>query len=301
MKKTGILAAFAAVGTILSSGCSVPKPEEKEPLKVLMIGNSFSVCTLRHMPTVAKSLGLRLDLASLYIGGCPLKRHWSNVLKDGDKSFLPYDYTRNREGEVTRRKANVCDTLRSEKWDVVTIQQASSSSWKKESYHPCGDQLVAKIRELAPTAKIYIQETWSYTPWDRRLKEWNIAQDEMYEKLKAAYAGFAAKHSLEIIRMGTAVQEWRKRLPVKYTENSFGNDAVGGGRQKVGDQFRRTKENKWEPNSDVCHLSVGREYLQALVWTAKIFGVDVRRCEYKPEFVTENQAELMKQIADELR
>jgi hypothetical protein len=37
------------------------------------------------------------------------------------------------------------------------------------------------------------------------------------------------------------------------------------------------------------------------VWTAKIFGADVRRCEYRPEFVTEDQAKLMKKIADELR
>ena len=46
--------------------------EEKSPrspdgLKVLMIGNSFSICNLREMPQVAKSMGKKLDLASLYI------------------------------------------------------------------------------------------------------------------------------------------------------------------------------------------------------------------------------------------
>lgn len=301
MKKANMIAVIAAVGAIFASGCSMFKNEDEKPLKILMIGNSFSVCNLQHMPAVAKSLGLRLDLASLYIGGCSLERHWENVQKDGDKKFLPYSFARNCEGKVTRGKTNVCDTLRSEKWDIVTIQQASGKSWNKESYHPFGDDLVAKIRELAPTAKIYIQETWSYTPWDKRLEKWNLDQNEMYEKLKAAYAEFAAQHSLTIIPMGTAVQEWRKRLPVKYTENSFGGDVVGGGRQKESDQFKRTKENKWVPNSDVCHLALRGEYLQALVWTAKIFGVDVRRCEYKPEFVTEDQAKLMKKIADELR
>lgn len=301
MKKINIIAAAAAVGAVLTSGCSTFKSEEEKPLRVLMIGNSFSVCALQHMPAVAESLGLRLDLASLYIGGCSLERHWDNVQKDGDKSFLPYGFSRNCEGRITRGKANVCDALRSEKWDVVTVQQASGKSWQKESYHPFGDELVAKIRELAPTAKIYVQETWSYTPWDKRLKKWKIDQDEMYEKLKAAYADFAEQHSLGMIRMGTAVQEWRRRLPVKYTENSFGGDVVGGGRQPERDQFKRTKENRWVPNSDVYHLARRGEYLQALVWTAKLFKTDVRRCKYKPDFVSEEYAKLMKEIADELK
>ena len=183
----------------------------------------------------------------------------------------------------------------------MTIQQVSGLSWKKDSYHPFGDEIVAKIRELAPTAKIYIQETWSYTPWDKRLEKWGIDQNEMYAKLREAYADFARQHSLETIRMGTAVQEWRKRLPVKYTENSFGGDVVGGGRQAKSDLFKRDPDNKWVPNCDVFHLSRGGEYFQALVWIAKLFGADVRRCEYRPDFVTEEHDKLMKKIADELK
>ena len=34
--------------------------------------------------------------------------------------------------------------------------------------------MIAKIHELAPQAKILVQETWSYTPWDKRLKKWGI-------------------------------------------------------------------------------------------------------------------------------
>jgi hypothetical protein len=55
------------------------------------------------------------------------------------------------------------------------------------------------------------------------------------------------------------------------------------------------------PNSDVFHLGRSGEYLQALVWTAKLFGCDVERCKYKPDFVTEENASLMKKIANEVK
>lgn len=303
MKKKTAIVKIASVVAMLSC-CSCLSQNDAgadQPLKVLMVGNSFSVCALQHMPAVAKSMGLKLDLASLYIGGCSLERHWLNVEKASDDKFLPYSFTRNSEGKTTRCRTNICAALQSEKWDVVTIQQASHESWKEESYRPYGDNLVATIRKLAPTAKIVVQETWSYTPWDKRLEKWGIDQNEMYDRIRKAYGAFASRHSLEMIRMGAAVQEWRKRLPVKYTENSFGGDAVGGGRQKAADQFKRDADNKWVVNSDPFHLSVAGEYLQALVWTAKLFDRDVSKCEYKPDFVTDEQASLMKKIASELR
>ena len=192
---------------------------------------------------------------------------------------------------------NICDALRLEKWDVVTVQQASHQSWKPETYSPYGENLLAKIRELAPTAKIYVQETWSYTPWDKRLAAWKIDPDEMYAKLHDAYGAFAKRNGLEVIPFGTAIQEWRRRLPVKYTESSFGGDVVGGGKQDERDHFRRGVNGRWEPNCDVFHLGRKGEYFQALVWAVKLFGVDLMDLEYKPDFVSDDEAKLMKEIA----
>ena len=286
------------LGCLLNSGCSTKDPdEENRGTKVLMIGNSFSISLMSHLPKVAADRGVELDLASLYIGGCSLKKHWDNVQKDGDVEFRPYSFSRNRFGKVTRRKINVCDALRLAKWDIVTIQQASHESWKADTYSPDGDNLVAKIRELAPQAKIVVQETWSYTPWDKRLAKWKIDPDEMYAKLHAAYGTFAARHGLEVVPFGTAVQEWRKRLPVKYTEKSFGGDVVGGRSQKPADQFRRDANWKWVPNCDVFHLNEKGEYFQALVWAHALLGVDTAKVEYKPAFVTDDEAKLMKEIA----
>ena len=295
---------FRLTSLVLSAvliGCSTDKATDDERgTKVLMIGNSFSISLLHHLPQVAADRGIELDLASLYIGGCSLKRHWSNATNDADRAFRPYKFGRNRFGEYVQRTVNVREALQMAKWDIVTIQQASHESWRPETYHPCGDSLVALIRALAPQAKIYVQETWSYTPWDKRLAQWGIDQDQMYAKLHEAYADFAKQHGLGVIPFGTAVQEWRRRLPVKYTEKSFGGDVVGGAWQDPRDQFKRGADNKWVPNSDVFHLNNRGEYFQALVWVRALFGVDLNGLGYRPPFVTEDDAKLMREIAQKV-
>ena len=284
-------------------GCSTSKSEDEENrgTKVLMIGNSFSICLLNHLPQVAADRKFELDLASLFIGGCTLKTHWENAERDGELGFRPYRFGRNRFGTFTETKMNVCDALRLAKWDIVTVQQGSHDSWRPESYHPYGDKLIAKIRELAPQAKIYVQETWSYTPWDGRFKEWGIDQNGMYAKLHDAYAGFAQQFGLKVIPFGTAVQEWRKRLPVKYTEKSFGGDVVGGAWADPRDHFKRNADLKWEVNCDVFHLNARGEYFQALVWATTLLDIDLTDLKYRPTFVSESDAKLMKEIANELK
>jgi len=284
-------------------------------LKVLMIGNSFSISNCQHMPQIAQTLGVDLELGSLYIGGCSLERHWRNVVASTNADFKPYQYDLYRQGKRAGKscKANIPDALRSERWDVVTIQQASPLSWKPESYHPFGDNLIAKIRELAPQAEIVVQETWSYTPWAMKKKLKTLSSpDDMYVRLQRAYATFAESYGLRVIPTGTAIQEWRKRLPVKYTENSFGGDLVGGRHLKAEDRF--VQENgAWIPNPgqasdkdgkrkgacDLTHLNERGEYFQSLVWSAKLLKADVRRCAYRPDFVSQQEDVLMKDIANE--
>ena len=291
------VASLLALACLVFSGCSTSKEQEEYGTKVLMIGNSFSISLLNQLPQVAADCGVELDLASLYIGGCSLKRHWENVERDGEEGFRPYQFGRNRFGAYTQGTANVCEALRMEKWDIVTVQQASHESWQAKTNHPYGSLLVAKIRELAPQAMIYVQETWSYTPWDKRLEKWGIDQNQMYEGLHTAYAGFARQCGLAIIPFGTAVQTWRRLKPVKYTENSFGGDVVGGGQQDERDNFKRDMNGKWVPNCDVFHLNRKGEYFQALVWAKTIFGVDVTDLKYKPAFVSDADAKLMREIA----
>jgi len=295
------------------AACAVGAGEVKS-LKVLAIGNSFSVCTLKEMPQVAKAMGVKLDLASLYIGGCSLERHCACA---ADPADLSYDLGWSRDGvrkaswpeleacvkpttrthgkskkPVPAKGAHVLEVLKAEKWDVVTIQQASHFSWQPATYHPFGDELVKHIRACAPGAEIVVQETWSYTPWDRRFKSWKIDQNEMYARLRAAYGDFAKGYGFRVIPTGAAVQLWRKRLPVVYAENGFGGDVCGSGK------FEQV-DGTWTPKGDVFHFNEDGHYLQALVWTAKLFGVDVTKCPYAPKRLAPEKAALMRRVAQE--
>ena len=266
MKKIIILAAACAVALFAPAAESAAAAEEK-PLKVLMIGNSFSICNLKEMPPIAKSMGLKLDLGSLYIPGCSLKRHWSNVVASTNAAFKPYRFDRTADGkaEVSDGRANIPDALAMEKWDVVTVQQASHDSWNPSTFQPEGDRLVAKIRELAPQAKIVVQETWSYPPWDRRLGKYGFDQVEMYARLRAAYAAFAKRHALEVIPVGTAAEFVDDRNQL-FTSPDF-------------------------------HFNRQGQYLQGLVWTAKLFGADVRKCEYRPDWLDDGRAKVLRSAA----
>ena len=178
-----LLNCLAVASIAFASGCATIEEkanEDCETVKVLMIGNSFSICVLNHLPKIAEESGEKLDLASLYIGGCTLKKHWTNATNVTDRTFRPYRYDRVVRGKriVDGAKRNVLEVVAGTKWDIVTVQQGSHESWKPESYHPYGDNLIAKIHELAPQAKILMQETWSYTPWDKRLKKGGIDQNQ---------------------------------------------------------------------------------------------------------------------------
>jgi len=282
MKKLMIVSAMVALAGSMLAAETTLKAEASRPKKVLMIGNSFSICVLNEMPKVCADMGLKLDLCSMFIGGCSLETHMNNVRNKPPKPYLVtwhYDSVTNQAavpfasalGDFHGEKnhSNICDMLVADTWDVVTVQQASHDSTALHTYHPWGDDLVATIRKLAPQAEIVVQETWSYTPWDGRLAGWKIDQDEMYRRLHDAYYAFAGQYGLRVIPTGLAVQKYRHQLPVKYTENSLGDDVAGSL------TFAKDEATgKWNWKGDSFHLNAKGHFLQALVWTGKLFGVD---------------------------
>lgn len=271
-----------------------------------MIGNSFSICVLKYMPSVAAELGCDLDLASLYIGGCPLMRHAANIAAGGYPDHRPYLVTWNYAslqdqtavpfasllGGEKGDHGNIPQLLAADKWDVVTIQQASHESWKPDTYHPWADMVISAIRKHAPQAKIVVQQTWSYCNADARICNqetkgpgtWGIDQLGMYERLTANYSKFAAENGFDIIPTGKAVQLYRARRPVtEVAEDVVGNFGKG--------------ENGVE-YADTIHLNRDGEYLQACVWTAKLFGADVTKLATVPENLnTPANAALLRECA----
>ncbi len=259
--KAKILLVAAFVGLGFGAWAETPA---RSPKKVLMIGNSFSICCLRQTPQIAAEYGCELDMASLFIGGCSLERHWQNVVAATNATFRPYRFDRITSGRrvVEKGTINIPEALTLDTWDVVTIQQCSSKSWNAKSYHPWGDNLVKTIRELAPRAEIVVQETWSYPPWDGRLKKFGFDQLDMYAKLHDAYSAFAEKHGLRVIPTGTAAEFCPERNRL-FTRPDF--------------HFNRTEG----------------EYLQGLVWVYALWPETLGRrepCAYRPDGMDESRA-----------
>ena len=295
--------AVAAAAMATMGGCATGASDAKaspKKLKVLMIGNSFSICVLKQMPQCVTSAGRELDLCSLYIGGCSLERHWQNVVAATNAEFRPYrvdwSYGGVRENpaapvakvvrttadpwakDKTQFSANIPEMLTADKWDVVTVQQASHFSWKPATYEPFGGNLVGLIRKLAPQAEIVVQETWSYTPYDGRLKQWGITPEEMYAQIKPAYAGFAARYGFRVIPTGAAVQDFRRAMP---SADGITGDPCGSPTGK-----------------DKFHLNREGEYLQACTWYATLYRRPAADISHVPDFMTAERAAQMRASAD---
>ena len=286
-----------------------------KPLKVLMIGNSFTGSVMRETPNLAKAAGLRLDIVQCGIGGCPLDKHWANVEKSADKDFKPYGVSASlASGETEKfpKRANVTDMLVADKWDIVTIQQASGKSAFYETYQPYADNLIAKIKELAPQAEIVIQQTWSYAPYEGRLAKWKMTPKDMYEALKKAYAQLASKHGLRIIPTADAAQLFRDRLPVDYGKLltraeiakiqkpaliDFHGDVVGSSAWKKGRKGKQKDWNETKLRCDFSHFNARGHYLQACVWLGFLFDADPTTFAYCPEGLPEPDAKLMRECA----
>ena len=198
-------------------------------MKILSIGNSFSQDAQRYLSKIAIKEGERIKNINLYIGGCSLRTHYLNMLDGRD------DYTLEFLGESTGVKVSIDRVLRSDDWDVITLQQVSTQSAKFESYTPYIEELADYVRTFCPKAKIYIHETWAYENGCARLSALGFESDEdMYAGLKDAYA--KAKEKIEaygIIPSGTAMIEASKRGLSHLHRDTF-HASLGAGRYILG-------------------------------------------------------------------
>lgn len=173
-------------------------------MKVLAIGNSFSQDAMRYLHGVAKADGVNMKTVNLYIGGCPLSRHYANMHNDA----AAYEFQFN--GEQTGIQVSIRQALQSDIWDVVTLQQVSHQSMDYSSYQPYLDALADYVRLHAPKAELMFHQTWAYEQGSARLtQELGYGdQSEMFEGIRTAAAqAAAALGNARIIPSGAAFQE----------------------------------------------------------------------------------------------
>lgn len=153
-------------------------------MKILSIGNSFSQDAQRYLHALGEANGLSVKAVNLYISGCPLKTHYYNLL-DNNKA---YDFEFN--GVPTGIYVTLKETLMSDEWDYITLQQASPDSTSYATYQPYLNALVAYVKKYCPHSKLLIHQTWAYEPDSDRLckVQGYPTHEAMLADIVAAYA-----------------------------------------------------------------------------------------------------------------
>ena len=112
------------------------------------------------------------------------------------------------------------EMLTAEKWDYVTIQQASPKSFKIETYRPYAQNLVDYIRRHAPQAEVVFHQTWAWREDHTRMGMDQKPRGFMYRELTKAYHTIAREVGIKrIIPVGDASNSLRS--PLSGTSNGI--------------------------------------------------------------------------------
>lgn len=211
-------------------------------MKILAIGNSFSQDATRYLHKIARAAGEKLTVVNLYIGGCSLERHFRNMHSEERAYELEIN------GERSGFFVSLKEALLNRVWDVITLQQASPSSPKYETYQPYLNELSAYVRRLCPKARQVIHQTWAYEKDSERLT--GMMKYERPEQMTADIVAAYAKAATDI-----------------------GADAI----IPSGELMAKMLANGMEKvHRDTFHASLGAgRYGLALLWYAVLTGKDI--------------------------
>ncbi len=284
------------------------------PLRVLHIGNSFSMNATSYLPALAKAGGKPLEIFGATLGGCSFERHAKHLrqAKAGEKEGDVYTHNPSLgEAYKDKNRVSLPEALKAKPWNIVTIQQVSRQSFKPETFEPYASELISEIKSAAPTATIWIHQTWAYRPDHILLKKEQITPEKMQALANSAYEKLAREHGItHFLPSGLAVQfanrsdDWRyrpdpdfdysaplhRKLPVEqsiYAGPSWARKS------------KADAEGKRKVTLDASHLNDAGKYLTACVWYEMLFNDSVLNVDFTPKSLTSEQTASLRKIAHE--
>ncbi len=286
------LVAFAVILFVAVSSTSA------RPLRLFVVGNSFSNNATRFLPALARAGGHELVLAHAQTGGCSFERHWAAVeaalANPGDPKARIYG------------SKSLAECLGDGPWDVITFQQYSLHSSDIGTYRPAAPNLHAHLRRLQPNAEILMHQTWAYRVDAAQFGlvggGKNAAnQREMREKSRAAYWEMAQELHTRVIPTGDAF--WRVDSDPKrgfkpdrtFDEKAAVYPALPDQTHSLHVGYRWSADKKL--GKDANHANVAGEYLGALVWYAILFHVSPEQLTFVPPGIAPDFAAHLRTIA----
>jgi hypothetical protein len=269
----------------------------QKPLRLFMIGNSFSQNASKYLPQLSKEGGHELIIGRAEIGGSPLQRHWEHVeATEKDPTDLkgkPYD------GKSLKM------LLSEGTWDVVTIQQASILSGDVSTYEPYARNLYNYVKKLQPQAQVVFHQTWAYRTDSNdfsRIAAGDSAKnaEQMWEKSRAAYHATADELGIPVIPNGDAF--WRINSSGKWAyhkDNLF--DFSRAQSPALPDQTHSLHVgyswNKDKLAFDSHHANAAGCYLGGLVWYSFLFNESPVKLTFHPDEVDPAFAKQLRKTA----
>ena len=243
----------------------------KKDLRILSIGNSFSVDTMTHLANVARSAGVEsIRLGNLFVGGCSVRKHYAHVEAD-----LPaYTYYTNRgEGWESTPEVSVKTAIESDAWDWISIQHGTGdgSRYTDPASYEKLPLLIEYVKALAPKARIAFNMTWVWEPDHNHHEMRSYAGDTaaFYRNLTTLTRDLIlpTKGLDTVSPTGTAVQNTRTATSTVLTRDKF-------------------------------HLSGGfGRYIAALTFFEALTGIGTDQVAWKPESVSDEEAAIARAAA----
>ena len=226
------------------------------PVRILAIGNSYSVDSTKYLWSVCNAAGVKnLIVGNAEIGGTSLDDHWANIQNGETK----YGYDKYTADGVLNSQATFLGALQDEAWDYIVLQQQSDMSGDASTFGNLDNILnFVDTNKTNDQAEILWNMTWAYPQdsTDVKFEAYNKDQMTMYNAIVQTTRQIIVPNERidGVIPTGTAIQNLRSSY--------------------LGDILCR----------DNVHLSYdyGR-YTAALMWFAYIIGGDAAAVDWVPE------------------
>ncbi len=280
-------------------------------IRLLTIGNSFSVNALTWLNDIAASAGeAAFDTGEASLGGCSLEKHWNlATYTDKHPEYKTYDLRRRPDG--TAIKANLQDALTDCNWDFITLQQVSHKSWRRDSFQPYLDNLLTLIHELAPTSRVMLHQTWAYRSDAPYFPQNGLNQELMFAGIRENYRYFSKTTGCGILPSGEAIQAARQDRDRRFTWPDPDFDYHDPGAAPALPRQDHSLAVGWhwsitgtpdgipELRLDGRHLNESGCYLAGCVWFERLTGMDVTETNFVPEGIDRNTAVFLRRVAHE--
>lgn len=223
--------------------------------KVLTIGNSFSENVSAYATEIAAAQGYDLLFGYLKYPSSTIEQHIRNA--ERNSQVYKFEYTGSM-GRVTVKDgvssfASIKDALTFTDWDIIVLQEGSTSSVDFNNYLNIG-KLVEYVRSFAPDAEIMLHETWSWGIWGD-LDDADTAND--HEKCYGIIANYIL--ASEILCEGATV--------------IHSGMAIESARHYYNDHYKFNETD----NGNYQHLNELGKYIAGATYVATIFDCDIKQ------------------------